>query len=56
MIVFFNPFWGKDVGAIKSSSAQFWPAKKQIIIDAWFITGTLTLIVTESWGGCCQSV
>ena len=45
----FYPFWGLDVGAIKSSISKFWRAKKEIIIDACFIENVLTLIGIEAF-------
>ena len=40
--IFFQ-FWGLDVGAIKSSIAKSWQAKKLVIIASWFINDMLTL-------------
>ena len=40
----FYPFWGLDVGAIKSSIANLCQANLEFtIIGAWFLTGMLTL-------------
>ena len=33
------PFLGLDFGAVKSSIAKSWQAKKHITIDTWFIVG-----------------
>ena len=39
----FYQFWDLDVGAIKSSIANFCQANLEFTVDAWFTTGMLTL-------------
>ena len=41
------PFWGLDVGTIKSSIANLCHANLEFTIVAWFIIGRLTLITVK---------
>ena len=49
------PFWGLDVGAIKSILQNLGRPKKLFIIDSWFMTVNSTLQELNSEGFLCTT-